>query len=214
MQIWTLSGALALAAVTAACAPSYMRTGSAAGEVMIPASEVETIPTTSAVAVTASAPSIAELEAAYSGLAMLSAASRVRILESRAASIDRMTVLREHNLILDGSYGPANESRWGTIERRSDAFSLQKIRMVSTLDHSDTEEFYFDNGRLIKVYWDPRGSSDNNVFERLGETFYFGEEGLISWVRDDGTSIDASDPAFAYWDKRLRKDARRFADHQ
>jgi hypothetical protein len=212
MQIRTLSGALVLAGVTAACATSYLRTGSAAGDVVLAPSVTETavLPT----AVVPAMPSNADVDAAFTGSSMLSMANRMRILEGRAASIDRMTGLVEHNLILDASYGPANELRWGTVERRSDAASLRKIRLVSTLDHSDTEELYFDDGRLIMVYWDAHGSSDQSVFDQRGETFYFGEEGLISWVRHDGTSVAASDPAFGYWDKRLRKEARRFADYR
>jgi hypothetical protein len=214
MQIRILSGALALAAVTAACATSHIRTGSAAGDVALAPSATETVPAVLPTAVASAMPSNADVDAAYTGSSMLSMVSRMRILEGRAATIDRTTGLFEDNMILDASYGSASESRWGTVERRSDAASLRKIRIVSTLDNSDTEEFYFDDGRLIMVHWDPQGSSDNNVFEQRGETFYFGDEGLISWVRHDGTSIGASDPAFAYWDKRLRKEARRFAEQQ
>jgi hypothetical protein len=49
--------------------------------------------------------------------------------------------------------------------------------------------------------------------DRASESFYFGQEGLISAVRSDGTSVEPGSAEFNYWDKHLRKEAKRFAKH-
>jgi hypothetical protein len=210
MRIRTLPGTLALAAMAAACATSGTRMGSAGGDVMLPPSETPTLPPPS---ITPSKPTGVSLTPlplppAAAERAVLSA--RISMIESRSAMIDRLPNLGFSTFVLD-EYKDVADLGWSQMERWNDASGVRKIRLLPTLDRNDTEEFYYENGRLIMVYWNPLGTFGQDAFGEPGESFYFGEEGLIAWTRDDGTSFDSSHPDFKYWDKHLRKESRRFS---
>jgi hypothetical protein len=219
MRMRILSGTLALAAM-AACATSGTRMGSAGGDVMLepsdvpglpPASTVPSAPTLTSMTPPPIMPTVADLAAAYWS-STLGLAERVRILDGRAGLIDGLTNLSFRARDLDDDmFKTVPAERWVRLERWDDAEGVRKIRLVPNLDRTDTEELYYEDGRLIMVYWNPLGTYGPGNFGLPGESFYFGEEGLISWRRDDGTSVDSSHPDFKFWDKHLRKEARHFA---
>jgi hypothetical protein len=157
-------------------------------------------------------PTVADLAAAYWS-ATLGLNERVRILNGRAAWIDGRSNLSFSAQDLDDDmFKTVPLERWVRMERWDDAAGVRKVRLLPNLDRSDTEEFYYEGGQLIMVYWNPLGTYGPGYFGLPGESFYFGDEGLISWQRDDGTSVDPSHPDFKYWEKQLRKEARHFAN--
>jgi hypothetical protein len=210
MRTRLIPGTLALAAM-AACATSGTRIGSAGGDVMLGTVDTTTLPPPLIIPPASPLPSMTpppllmdDFGSAYSS-PLLGVTERVRILDARAAEIDRLTGLGFNTLMLADDQYPG----WSQMERWDDASGVRKIRVLPTLDRNDTEEFYYDNGRLIMVYWNPLGTFSQDAFGEPGESFYFGEEGLIAWTRDDGTTFDSSHPDFAYWDKHLRKESKR-----
>jgi hypothetical protein len=201
----TITAMLALAALTSACATRTIYTESAAGEV----SPAVSIPTA------------AELDAAYMD-ATMSANARVDVLDSRAALIDArlygpdaisgLAMLSRRDIELDpDAFSDITDERWARMEAWYEGSDIRKIRMIPSEDRNETEEFYYDRGNLIMVYWNPKGiSAQDKSASSGGESFYFGKEGLLSWVRDDGTIGEPSSDEFKYWDAHLRKEAARF----
>jgi hypothetical protein len=149
----------------------------------------------------------------------LAVGERVRMLDETATGIDRSiaatgasvrydeTVLSDDDLRLSGS-------RWGRVQRWYDwTGSLRKVRTIPADGGLDTEEYYFDNGHLILAYWNPVGASEEDTFElEEGEVFYFGRDGLLAWVRDDGTDFYAKSPDGLFWEGYFLDRARRMAD--
>jgi hypothetical protein len=194
----------AITAVVAGCASRGYRIESAAGDV---APEIVTS------TVTSSVPSDADVADAYA-YPILPLSDRVRVLDSRATMIDREPTLGFMSIELDvDAFSDVTDEQFARMEKWYDGDHIAKIRMVPGTDRNDTEEFYYDKGRLILVYWNPNGvQAQNTVDDRPAESFYFGQEGLIAWTRDDGTRVDSTSADFKHWDQQLRKEAQRFID--
>ncbi len=217
MRKLTFTTVFALAALGAGCASHQTRIGSAGGEVS-PALVTPSLVSTVAKDAT---PTDEEVSNAYSD-ATMDINDRVRVLDGRAAAIDAqlpgsaglsgLIPLTVRDVPLsDDAFSDITDMRWARMELWNDGANLSKLRMVPNLDRNDTEEFYYDHGRLIMVYWNPDGvlGHDGSAVD-VGQSFYFGEEGLISWVGDDGVRGDRSSADFQYWDEQLRKESVRF----
>jgi hypothetical protein len=211
----------AMAGVSTGCAMHRGQIQSAGGEVS---------PTLSTTTVTTVTPTPLSALLPPSDEAFLSAymddgmdlTARVNILDSRAALIDDRLpgMTNAYGLaplalsdvqLTDDAFSDVTSDRWARMELLYDGNDLRKVRMVPDLTRDDTEEFYYDNGHLIMVYWNPNGiGAQDMAYGQVGESYYFGQEGLISWVSDDGTTHDSSSADFKYWNNQLQKEAARF----
>jgi hypothetical protein len=86
------------------------------------------------------------------------------------------------------------------------------IRMSNMAPSQEVEEVTFDQGRLVHVLWDPQGAAHLQTGPSAqAEHFYFGQEGLISWVRPGGTITDSNNVDFRFWSRHLLEEAERFS---
>lgn len=86
------------------------------------------------------------------------------------------------------------------------------LRPLRSTASTASEEFYYNDGKLVYVYAEPDGAtkSDPHV-ETSGDKFYFGSEGMFAWIKADGTRVDLTDPEFAKWSAQILKESDRFA---
>jgi hypothetical protein len=166
-------------------------------------------------------PSAAEMDVAYSsgtslGARMAIVRSYVEHIEGRIPGVvttDSSLTMVETYLTPD-SFADVSEEEWGQMNSYYDGAVLKRIRMLPVSPETGTEEFYFNDGKLVYAFYDPNGANkadgkDENE-AKGGERFFFGEEGLISWIKD-GVAIDSSNPDFAYWSEQLLREADRFS---
>ena len=202
-RTYLLLGALAAVSACASAPPG----GAAAGDVDV----------------SVSSPSVAELDAAYTS-STLDVSNRIATLDRYRRSIEQGlpgddfalagTRLRKQSLTLPAhAFADVTDEEWATMETFYDGSELKRLRLIPRAGAKpETEEFYFNNGNLVFVYYEPDGAgkSERHV-ESDGDSFYFGSEGLIAWVRADGTRVDPNDPDFKYWSGQLLKEAARFS---
>ncbi len=198
---YTLLGLIVLAG---ACA-QHAQNGTVAGDVALP-----TI-----------APTAANLDAAYDGTTM-DVSSRIAVLghyvDGIEAGIGSRLTQTSTSLSLD-AFSDVTDEQWDRMDAFYDNGELKRLRLIPPVNTQQqqadqgTEEFYFDGGRLVYVYYEPDGAtkSDRHV-ESGGDAYYFGREGLIAWIRGDGTRADPSDPDFKSWSAQLSKEASRFSE--
>lgn len=199
-----LLGALGASAACASMPPS----GSAAGDLDI----------------FVATPSAAELDAAYTS-STLDISSRIATLDRYRRSIEQRlpgadfalagaTTLTKRAVTLPAhAFSDVTREEWATMETFYDRNELKRLRLIPPAGAKpETEEFYFNNGNLVFVYYEPDGAgkSERHV-ESGGDAFYFGSEGLIAWVRSDGSRVDPNKGEFKYWASHLLKEAARFS---
>jgi len=201
-RTYLLLGALAAAAGCASAVPG----GAAAGDVDV----------------SLSTPSVAELDAAYTS-STIDVSSRIATLDRYRRSIEQRlpgadlalagTTLTKQSLTLPAhAFADVTDEEWATMEKFYDGNELKRLRLIPLAGAKpETEEFYFNNGNLVFVYYEPDGAAKSERHaESDGDSFYFGSEGLIAWVRADGTRVDPNDPEFKHWSAQLLKEAARF----
>ncbi len=192
----------ALAAIAGCASATHGRT--AAGDVVI------------------SAPSGAELDAAYTS-STLDVESRMATLDRYRRSIEERlpgaelarpgTVLTRRTVNLPArAFADVTDEQWAIMETFYDGPELKRLRLIPPAGAKpETEEFYFNNGKLVFVYYEADGAAraERHV-EAGGDAFFFGNEGMIAWIRGDGSRVDRNDPDFKYWSTQLLKEAARF----
>jgi hypothetical protein len=166
-------------------------------------------------------PSAAEMDVAYSsgtalGARMAIVRSYVEHIEGRVPGLvptDSSLTMVETYLTPD-SFADVSEEEWGQMNTYYDGAVLKRIRMLPVSPETGTEEFYFNDGKLVYAFYDPNGATkadgkDENE-AKGGERFFFGEEGLISWIKD-GVAMDTGSADFRYWSEQLLREADRFS---
>jgi hypothetical protein len=195
-----------------ACARDMSQTGSSAGDV-----DLTPNPPTSAPAVSR-IPAM-EQETAYHD-ASVSTAARIALLQAEVASIDARVpdgrtdmdfpLTRSEAVLPADAFADITHDRWAEMYSYSDGQALRRIRMRPARGEA-TEEFYYDGGKLIAVHFEAHGDVKPEPHpEAGGEMFYFGADGLLAWVREDGTLADPSSAPFKHWAAQLPKEAARF----
>ena len=168
------------------------------------------------------APTAAEFDEAYTS-SSLDVSTRIATLDRYRRSIEQRlpgadlalagTVLTQRSVTLPSrAFADVTDEEWASMETFYDGSELKRIRLIPHAGAKpETEEFYFNNGNLVFVYYEPDGGTKSTRHvESDGDAFYFGSEGMIAWVRSDGTRVDPNDPDFKYWSKHLLKEAARF----
>jgi hypothetical protein len=192
---------LTIMAAAAACAPAAY-TSSSAGDVALEA-----------------VPSSADMASAY-GSALP--------LETRLAYVNRyvdgiesrlpgelMTpgaLRRTQTLLGADAFAEVTDEQFERMDAYYDGADLKRIRMIPAAPRTATEEFYYNDGKLVYVYYEPGGAEKSDPHPEVsGEKYYFGAEGMIAWEKADGTRVDPSNADFMYWSAQLLKEADRFA---
>jgi hypothetical protein len=199
---------LGLIALLAACTTQVSPGGSAAGDVAMTPAPL-------------AAPSETDLSAAYEGgeiaierrLATLE--SYVKWIESRLPmATSSSNALRRTSVTLPPqAFSDVTDEEWERMDAYYDGPELKRLRLIPSARSGDqgTEEFYYDDGKLVFVYYEPDGATKSEPHtETGGDAYYFGREGLIAWVRGDGSRVDPSDADFKAWSKHLLNEAERF----
>lgn len=167
-------------------------------------------------------PSAAEFDAAFTS-STLDISSRIATLDRYRRSIEQRlpgadfalagaTTLTKRAVTLPAhAFADVTHEEWATMETFYDGNELKRLRLIPPAGAKpETKEFYFNNGNLVFVYYEPDGARKlERHVESGGDAFYFGSEGLIAWVRGDGKRVDPNDGEFKYWSSHLLKEAAR-----
>jgi hypothetical protein len=166
-------------------------------------------------------PSAAEMDIAYLsstalGARMAIVRSYVEHIEGRlpgAVPTDTSLTMVETYLTPD-TFADVSEEEWSQMNSYFDGATLKRIRMLPVSPETGTEEFYFNDGKLVYAFYDPKGATkadgDDEEDAKGGERFFFGEEGLISWIKD-GVTMDTGSAEFRYWSEQILREADRFS---
>ena len=144
---------------------------------------------------------------------------RTSVIDAYVASIDSRIApeitpapnpfLRVETILPSHAFSDVAEESWSSMETWYDGSQLKRLRMRPEAGRTDTEEFTYDRGRLVHVaYRENDGAGSKSA--PAAESFYFGREGLISWVLPDGTKMSRENPDFQYWSDQLLLEAARF----
>lgn len=103
-------------------------------------------------------------------------------------------VRREIALEADALAGNS-ETVWSKMHVYSDAAGPVRIKLYPVADSEKTEEFYFQDGKLLLVVIEPQGSTESNDVDAPGERWYFADGVLRATVATDGSIGDATSAA-------------------
>jgi hypothetical protein len=166
------------------------------------------------------APSSTDMDAAYSANE-LSTEVRVSFIDQYVDAIDDrvpvgdlplLSALNRVETILDmDAFADVTDEQFSRMETFLDGSKLVRLRMLPISPSAETETFFYNNGNLVAVRYQSNGADLPDPNSEGAETFYFGEEGLISWTKPDGKSVPSTDADFAYWSAQLLKEGERFA---
>ncbi len=151
----------------------------------------------------------------------LSTEARVNLLKAEVAAIDARVsngvptnvafpLDRAETVLSPDTFADITTDHWGEMITYTDGSALRRIRMRPA-SGTATEEFYYDGGNVIAVHFEADGDTKEDPHSEVGgQMFYFGQDGLLEWVRADGTLGDPASPAFKHWAEQLPKEAVRF----
>jgi hypothetical protein len=185
--------------ITAACAPAVY-TSSAGGDVALGA-----------------APSSADMATAYGTTLPLDTRLMyvdryVDVVEDRIARTSERPLTLVQTPLEPRAFSDLAEMQFQRMDAYWDGAVLKRIRMIPLPPETATEEFYFNDGNLVYVYYERDAASKPDPHEEIaGQKFYFGSEGLINWELENGTRVSRDNPDFAKWSSQLLKEAERFA---
>ena len=193
---------LSMLLIAAACGPS-LQTSSSGGDVALDA-----------------IPSSADMASAYG--TSLPLATRMayvdRYVESVEARVAGTATRAENALTLvqrslaPDAFADVTDEQFERMDAYYEGTALKRIRMIPLPPEIATEEFYFNDGKLVYVYYEPDGATKPEPHPEVsGEKFYFGTEGLMAWVLADGSQVRPNHPDFRKWSTHLQKEAERFA---
>jgi hypothetical protein len=212
----------ALALACAACAGEMGRAGIAAGDVAI-APEPSGVSLGTRSLTPMESRSLAPIPAtvAYRD-PTLDVEQRVNMLDAYVAAVDARVAewatnggsnqyTRTESTLSSGVFDDLTDDEWYEMIAYTDAGDLQCLTMTQTNGGKHTKAFYYDRGKLVAVRDDPDGVSIGDAPPQSGvQMFYFGNEGMLAWVRENGTRVDPSTAAFTKQSIQLRKEAIRF----
>jgi hypothetical protein len=139
-----------------------------------------------------------------------------RSIEQRLPGADRAgagPVLIEKSVTLPpNAFADVTDEPWAIMQTFYDGSELKRLRLLPPLGvRTTTEEFYFDNGKLVFVYEEPDGAAKAaQQSEFGGDAYYFGREGMIAWIRKGGKQVDPNSDEFKAKSAQLLKEAARF----
>jgi hypothetical protein len=152
----------------------------------------------------------------------LGADARVSMLEAEVAVLNarvangRPTTIpdpldRDEVELTPDTFSDISDFRWAELIRYSDGGELKRLRMRPVAGHREAEEFFYDRGHLIAVHYHSDGEAREDPHSlTTGQMFYFGQEGMLAWVREGGTRGDPSSAEFKRWADLLLKEGERF----
>jgi hypothetical protein len=167
-------------------------------------------------------PSPSAMDEVYAGTgSMTNVNMRLSFIDDYVASIDDRInpvstptptpLLMVERPLVTHAFSDVAEEEWSSMVSYYDGSTLKRIRMLPDAGRTDTEEFTYDNGRLVHVSYKENGTLTGSDLASSAENFDFGQEGLIAWIKPDGTRMSSSDPDFAYWSNQLSLEGARFA---
>jgi hypothetical protein len=183
--------------IAAACSPPVY-TSSSGGEVALPE------------------PTSVEIASAYeTGLPletrMMYVDRYVQTIEDRIPKSSERPLSLLQTPLAPNAFSDVTDEQFQRMDAFYDGSTLKRIRMIPLPPEMGTEEFYYNDGKLVYVYYEPDGANKPDPHNEVaGEKFYFGAEGLLSWVLADGTRVSSSNPDFTMWSAQLLKEAERF----
>jgi hypothetical protein len=191
-----------LCVAAAACGPS-VQTGSSGGDV-----ELEPVPASGMMANAYGTSMPLATRMAYVDRYVESVEAGVAGVATRA---DNALTLVQRSLTPD-AFANVTDERFERMDSYYAGTALKRIRMIPMPPETATEEFYFNDGKLVYVYYEPDGASKPEPHPEVsGQKFYFGAEGLMAWVLADGTQVRPNHPDFRKWSAHLQKEAAAFA---
>ncbi|HEY9227345.1 MAG TPA: hypothetical protein VIP11_11900, partial [Gemmatimonadaceae bacterium] len=140
----------------------------------------------------------------------------VRWIESRlpksAMSVGNKPLTMTSTNLPPNAFADVTDEQWARMDAFYSGSALKRLRLLPPPGAKPrTEEFYFDDGKLVYVYIDPDGANKRDPHvENGGDAFYFGKEGLFAWVRPDGRTADPGSVAFKAWGTKLLAEGNRF----
>lgn len=103
------------------------------------------------------------------------------------------------------------DEKWAKMHSYYNGEKLERLKVYSLENEKKTEEFYFFNDKPVFAFIEKDGMSKkgDNV-EAKGDKFYFGSEGLIAWIKADGSKVDATSEEFKKYGEKLVKEVTAF----
>lgn len=104
-----------------------------------------------------------------------------------------------------------SDEKWAKMHAYYDGAKLRRLKAYPVAGTARTEEFYFDNDKLIYVFVEPQGAGKTGSdTASAGERYYFDNAGLFSWSGADGKMKDKTAPETAKQNQKLTKEAAAF----
>lgn len=119
---------------------------------------------------------------------------------------------RKEKDLSDDSFEDVTQEKWAKMDSYYDGDKLKRLKVYSPESEKKTEEFYFYDGKLIFAFIETDGmGKKGDKAEAKGDKFYFGNEGLIEFVKADGNKVNISDEEFKKYNTKLLDEAGAFA---
>ncbi len=104
----------------------------------------------------------------------------------------------------------ATDEKWTKIHTYAEGENIERLKVYSD-DSQKTEEFYYDNGKLILVFIEPSGAGKKGHHANAkGTKYYFADKGLFA-VMADGKVNPLDDKTRAMGEK-LQRESTAFLD--
>lgn len=119
---------------------------------------------------------------------------------------------RKEKDLSDDSFEDVTKEKWAKMDTYYDGDKLKRLKVYSAEGEKKTEEFYFHDGKLIFAFIENDGmGKKGDKSEAKGDKFYFGNEGLIEFVKADGSRVNITDEEFKKYNTKLLDEAGAFA---
>jgi hypothetical protein len=118
--------------------------------------------------------------------------------------------VKEQMLSPDELKNVTNEN-WTKIHTYSDGADLKRMKLYPPAGSQRTEEFYYDDGKLVFVFLEANGAGkENHDQNATGDKYYFTDGKLIAATAADGKSLDVKSAEAKRMSEKLQKESEAF----
>lgn len=156
---------------------------------------------------------------------------KTMVIEDRVKTIDEYIRSIESKIPKEGTEGNSDslkrketdiskeaikdvtDEKWANLHTYSEGGKIKRLKVYSAAGEKKTEEFYFLDDKPVYAFIENDGmSKKGDASEAKGDKFYFGSEGLIAFIKADGSKVEASSEEFKKFNEKLTKEANVFRE--
>lgn len=104
----------------------------------------------------------------------------------------------------------ATDEKWNKIHTYADGKKIERLKVYPAAGSKKTEEFYYDNDRLVLVFIEPMGAGKEGHDSKAQGTKYYFDGMKMFAVMSDGKMVDSIDGKTRALGEKLQRESKAF----